>query len=107
MIFDTVFLIDPFLANFGLQQVASPVPVAFSVQNENYRIMTNKGLFFIRFYPRGTNLSNIQREHRVLHWSSLWDLPTYPPLLGLDGKDIYQVEDRYGTLVPLIGVPPI
>jgi Ser/Thr protein kinase RdoA (MazF antagonist) len=90
------------LALYGLQPSGPAAPVVFSVRNENFRVPTEAGPFFVRFHRRSRSMERLRREHRVIHWAAEHGLPVVPPLRDRAGETLAEVGGRVVAVFPWI-----
>jgi Ser/Thr protein kinase RdoA (MazF antagonist) len=94
--------IDRALGRWGLCVAGAVAPVAGSVQNENYRVETDRGVRFVRFHRATRTRERIEREHRVVQWAAAHGIPTVAPVAAEDGSSLVEVEGRLVAVFPWV-----
>lgn len=95
-------ILDRVLARSGLRQHGASTPVHNSVQNENVRVHTNQGDYFVRFHGTQANETKLSREQRVIQWAKAHGLPVIAPCCDTQGRSLWQEEGQWISLYPWV-----
>jgi Ser/Thr protein kinase RdoA (MazF antagonist) len=90
------------LAQWGLRLSGAVSPVAGSVQNQNYRVETDRGPRFVRLHRTTRIRERIALEHRVIRWAHEHGLPAVPPMAATDGSTLQLVDGRLVAVFPWV-----
>ncbi|MEO8540277.1 MAG: phosphotransferase [bacterium] len=90
--------IEAALTAFGLVASAEPAPVDNSILNQNYRVDTSEGSYFLRAYRRGRTLERLQREQAAAAWVSERGLPTPVAIASPGAETLIEVEGQFWSL---------
>jgi Ser/Thr protein kinase RdoA (MazF antagonist) len=81
---------------WGLEPSGEAEPVADSVRNHNFRVLTTSGPVFLRLAKASTARERAELEHRTILWAAERGLPVNLPLPSKDGRTL---RSTGGTLV--------
>jgi homoserine kinase type II len=94
---------DAVLARYRLIAVGTPVLVADSVSNENFRVETGDGPVFLKLHRATRTPERLAREQAAIVWAGERGVPVSVPLPAADGSTLVEWQGRWWSLYPWIG----
>ena len=90
-------------SRYGWRDAGVPEPVAQSVSNTNYRVMTASGAHFIRVHRAHMTLERIEREQAAMRWAGERGVPVAPAIADGTGQRVHRIGGAFWTVSPWVG----
>lgn len=100
--FEKEQILDRVLVRVGVKRQGILTQVHNSVQNENMRVQTNRGDYFVRFHNPRASERKLLREQRIMVWANAQGLPVVTPCCDAEGRSLWLEEGTWISLYPWV-----
>ncbi len=90
------------LDRYGLTITGEPEPVALSVSNRNFKVLTDDGLRFVRFLAKSRTRERQELASEVCAFAAEHGIPVVPAQADAKGRELHSLSNRFWAVYPWV-----